>query len=462
MQPDAVMYQPADIAFVVLAGGQGSRMQQNTPKQFLRVAGKTILEHTVDALLGSVADSVSAKPLPRTIVVVPADALSLGKSLLGHHKTVEVIAGGSSRQGSTLKALQHLRSAPPKSVVIHDAARPFVSSQIVHDVIDALQQFEAVDVAISTTDTVIVERDGFIQSIPKRNHLLRGQTPQGFRFGTLLSAYQEVGEDRLGEFTDDCGIYLECNPMGKVRIVEGSPENIKVTDSVDLVLADELFRMRCGRWTPDAGGMDVRDKRALVFGGTRGIGQAITQVLESAGCKVAVASRSTGCDIADPDQVERTFDQTRKDLGHIDFVVNSAGLLARRQLHLQSIEEVKDMIGVNFLGALNVARASHDRLQETHGMLLQFSSSSYTRGRAEYTPYSASKAAVVNLTQGLAEEWQADGIRVNCVVPGRTDTPMRRSTFGDEPARGLQSPYEVALTACRLLSTEQTGMVVRI
>jgi CTP:molybdopterin cytidylyltransferase MocA len=76
MQPDAVMYQPDDIAFVVLAGGQGSRMQQNTPKQFLRVAGKTILEHTVDALLGSVADSVSAKPLPRTIVVVPADALS--------------------------------------------------------------------------------------------------------------------------------------------------------------------------------------------------------------------------------------------------------------------------------------------------------------------------------------------------------------------------------------------------
>ena len=219
--------------------------------------------------------------------------------------------------------------------------------------------------------------------------------------------------------------------MGKVRIVEGSPENIKVTDSVDLVLADELFRMRCGRWTPDAGGMDVRDKRALVFGGTRGIGQAITQVLESAGCKVAVASRSTGCDIADPDQVERTFDQTRKDLGHIDFVVNSAGLLARRQLHLQSIEEVKDMIGVNFLGALNVARASHDRLQETHGMLLQFSSSSYTRGRAEYTPYSASKAAVVNMTKTLA--WNlGPEIRVNAVAPGWMEGEWMERMLGDK------------------------------
>ena len=117
---------------------------------------------------------------------------------------------------------------------------------------------------------------------------------------------------------------------------------------------------------------------------------------------------------------------------------------------------------VNLTGAIYISKCSHEHLMKTKGMLLHFGSSSYTRGRAQYTPYSASKAGIVNLTQGLADEWQAEGIKVNCLVPGRTDTAMRRSNFENEEACTLLNPYEVGISACKLLSSNMTGMVVRV
>jgi len=446
---------PDALAFVLLAGGQSVRLHQDTPKQFIRVAGKSVLEHSFCSLS-------SCHPTARMIVVVPADAVALAKSLLVGQPRAEFVIGGSSRQASTWAAMQHLSSDPPKSVVIHDAARPFLSAQIVHDVLQALQQFEAVDVAIPTADTIIVERDGFIQSIPKRNHIYRGQTPQGFHYHALWRSYQEIGDVRLGEFTDDCGIYMECNPMGRVRIVKGNSENIKITEDLDIVLADELFRIRANQWLPQTQGLDVRGKRALVFGGNAGIGKAMTQVLQESGAVVSVASRSNGCDVGDFGQVESAVAKAQAGMGGIDYVVNTVGQLAKQELHLQSLHDIENILRVNLMGAIHIAKASHAALSQSAGMLLNFSSSSYTRGRSHYTPYSASKAAIVNLTQGLAEEWASTLIRVNCLVPGRTDTAMRRSNFEGESADTLLNPFEVALTACKLLASAMTGMVVRV
>jgi len=347
-------------------------------------------------------------------------------------------------------------------VVIHDAARPFLSAQIVHDVVQALEQHEAVDVAIPTADTVIVERDGFIQSIPKRNHIYRGQTPQGFHFKPLIRSYQEVGESRLSEFTDDCGIYMDCNPMGRVRIVKGSSENIKITEDLDLALADEIFRTRASQWDPEKQGLNVRGKRALIFGGSKGIGAAIARVLQESGAVTVSASRSTGCDIGDATQVASAVERAAKEMGGIDFVVNTVGLLEQTRLENQSIGEIEGQIRVNLLGAFFIAHSAYPHLKASEGTLLNLSSSSYSRGRAKYTPYSASKAGIVNLTQGLADEWAADRVRVNCLVPGRTDTAMRRANFSDEAEETLLNPFEVALSACKILSAEQTGMTVRV
>lgn len=443
-----------DFAFVLLAGGSGTRLDSPIPKQFIRVAGKTIVEHSFEALH-------SYAPEARIVITVPADALEMARKLFSGTRA-EVIVGGSSRQASAWAALKYLRADPPKNVILHDSARPFLSHQIIHDVVDALESHEAVDVAIKTSDTIIVERDGFIQNIPKRDHIYRGQTPQGFRYGALVKSYEEIGPEKMGEFTDDCGIYMACHPMGQVRIVKGSSENIKITDSVDLVLADELFRIRQQQLAPNLNGLDLQGKHSVVFGGSAGIGKAIVQILEEAGSTVHSVSRRTGCDIADHDQVEDTFERLMKEWGRIDHVVNAAGLLIKSPLEQQSPADVAQQVSVNLLGSLNVAQCAHAPLKESQGMLLQFSSSSFTRGRADYSAYSACKAAIVNLTQALSDEWKDDGIRVNCIVPGRTDTGMRRSNFAGEDQRTLLSPYEVALASAKLLSSSDTGVIARV
>ncbi len=91
---------------------------------------------------------------------------------------------------------------------------------------------------------------------------------------------------------------------------------------------------------------------------------------------------------------------------------------------------VEESLRVNYLGPLHIARAAIGYLRESKGQLLLYTSSSYTRGRAGYSLYSSAKAATVNLTQALADEWADEGVRVNCINPERTATPMRTRAFG--------------------------------
>jgi len=446
---------PDQHAVILLAGGSGSRMGSDQAKQFIRVAGKPVLVHSFDALRHHLPEAF-------IVVVAPVEALAYVRELIGQDALAQVVAGGSSRQASTLQGLKALAERNPHNVIIHDAARPFISGQIIHDVVDALVKCEAVDVAIPTTDTIIVERDGYIQNIPPRLHIMRGQTPQAFRYASLVRSYAEIGEEQLDKYTDDCGIYLACHPFGQVRIVKGHEENIKITTPVDLVLADELFRIRMPASEKESQGIAVRGKKALVFGGSAGIGKALTQLLEEAGAHVIVRSRTSGCDIAIENDVRKAINDACQSMGGIDYIINSAGVLDTGLITEQSGEEMSQQISVNLTGAAYIAKWGFGHLAESKGMLLQFSSSSYTRGRAKSVLYAATKAAIVNMTQGLSEEWADAGVRVNCIVPGRTDTDMRRVNFENESQASLSNPYEVAIKAAKVLSSGANGQTIRV
>lgn len=444
-----------DIACILLAGGSGSRMAGDQPKQFVRIAGKTILEHSLLALRQNMPDAV-------IVVTTPFDDVDKVAGMFRDDPLVEVVAGGTSRQASTLRGLKALAPHKPQNVMIHDAARPFLDGRIIRDVLDALKEHEAVDVAIPTADTIIVEREAYIDHIPKRQHLMRGQTPQAFRFKELVACYQTLGEHRLDQFTDDCGVFMACNPEARVRIVEGSAENIKVTYPIDLILADEMFRLRCQSSSSDKPGVNLRGKKVIIFGGTRGIGKAMADIMGAAGALVSVRSRENGCDITSEHDVITALKSVADEFDGLDVVVNAAGLLRNGKLHELSAADVSEQININLTGALNVARHAHHWLKQSKGSLLLFASSSYTRGRAGTAIYSATKAAIANLTQGLSEEWADDGVRVNCIVPGRTDTEMRADNFVGESQESLFNPYHIALSASRVICGTNSGQLERV
>lgn len=378
---------------------------------------------------------------------------------------VRVVAGGATRNASTWNGFVALDAAPDDVVVVHDAVRPLVPVEVIRGAIRPVASgaADATDTVITSADTLVIVEGGAVTEIPERARYRRGQTPQVFRAEVLESAY--AAARRAGDLaaTDDCSLVLRYVPGVRMAAVAGDEMNIKVTTPIDLVLADRLIQMRTFGPTPEPTSRSrLEGARLLVIGGTNGIGLAIAQRAEQAGASVAVDGRSLGLDVREPEVVMERVEAAAGRLGGLDHVVVTAATLKVASVAESSAADLAEVIGVNVTGTLNVARAVHRHLAATRGSFTVFASSSFTRGRSGYVAYSASKAAVVNLAQGLADEWCDAGIRVNAVSPERTATPMRQRAFPDEPMDGMLSADEVAIAALRLLTSDLTGQVIDV
>ena len=177
---------------VVLAGGIGARVGGNMPKQLLPLAdGKTILEHSVDAF-------EQACCINEVCIVMHPDYICEAEKMLqvnDWQKVKHIVAGGKERWESSVNAIRlyqdKLKSEQlvNTNILLHDAARPFVSQRIISDVCEALETNEAVVVAIPSTDTVYEMQNGCVARIPNRSTIMRAQTPQAFRFPLIAKAY---------------------------------------------------------------------------------------------------------------------------------------------------------------------------------------------------------------------------------------------------------------------------------
>jgi 2-C-methyl-D-erythritol 4-phosphate cytidylyltransferase len=448
---------------VVLAGGVGTRVGLGIPKQLLKIAGKPVIAHTL-------ALFEAAPEVDEVIVLMTPGYVEDVQEIVadgGFEKVSRVIEGGATRNESTRNALEALGS-DECNVLFHDAVRPLLSQSIIAACVEALRDAEAVDVVIPSADTIVeVDDHGVVVDIPDRSRLRRGQTPQGFRLSTIRRAYELAWQDPAFTATDDCTVVLRYLPEVEIRVVDGNEANIKITAPVDLFIADKLFQIGASAPEPSLPLPDVSDRLdgrvAVVLGGSHGIGGEIVSLLRSHGVRVFAFSRSTtGTFVQNPSDIAAALSQAASEAGHIDYVVLTAGVLRVADLADTDDATVREMIDVNYVAPVNVARLAAPYLQTTRGHLLLFASSSYTRGRAGYSLYSSCKAAVVNLTQALADEWADIGVRVNCIKPERTATSMRTEAFGEEPADTLLDAALVARVSVDVLIGDATGSVVDV
>ncbi|MCG2431666.1 bifunctional cytidylyltransferase/SDR family oxidoreductase [Aequorivita xiaoshiensis] len=446
---------------VILAGGKGSRMQMNFPKQFLKVAGKTILEHTVQAFQNNInIDEIVI--VSNSIYISQVESFVL---LNNWTKVKKILTGGEERYESSLSAIKAYEGTPNVNLIFHDSVRPLVSDFIIDNVIQALKKYSAVNTAIPSADTIIQLKTehNIIKSIPERKYLRRGQTPQAFKYDIIKKAYDLALKDPNFKTTDDCGVVLKYLPEVEIYVVPGEENNFKLTYKEDSFLLDKLFQLKTTNFYTNPDLSEIKDKVIVVFGGGSGIGEEIVSIAKELGAKVYPFSRSlNNTEISNPVHVAEALQMVVTRESKIDFVINTAAVLTKEALVHMEAEKIDEALNTNLKGVICIARESHFFLKNSNGHLLNFTSSSYTRGRSFYSVYSATKAAVVNFTQALAEEWSPDNIQVNCINPERTNTPMRVSNFGHEPLDSLLSANEVAKISLGVLLSKLNGQVVDI
>ena len=222
---------------VVLAGGIGARVGGNLPKQLLPLAdGKTILEHSVDAF--DEADCVD-----EVCIVMHPDYICEAEKMLRENswkKVRYIIPGGKERWESSVNAIRKYQDVlladefATANILLHDAARPFVSQRIIADVCNALKEHEAVVVAIPSTDTIYEMQNGCVVRIPNRSTIMRAQTPQAFRLPLIVEAYHIAQNSENMQVTDDCGVVHKNLPNTSIHIVLGEEQNKKITFKEDI------------------------------------------------------------------------------------------------------------------------------------------------------------------------------------------------------------------------------------
>ena len=403
------------ISAVILAGGIGERFGSRIPKPFMKLNGKPVIQYSIDVI----------EPLVDEVIVVSAEPYR-------HYKHAQP---GKTRQESTLNGLR--ACSKPEHVILHDAVRPFITSQMVKNVIDKLKYGY---VCVSTAAPII---DGFIGDVThvsdetfgtpsSKDQKYLAQTPEGFYYDTLRRAHEQANERGL-EFQDSICLL---NRLYRTRpvIVPGVQLNTKLTFAQDLDNAEGLMRFRstCLETTPN-----LKGKHFLVLGGSGGIGSACIRMLEEHGATLFQPSSSWLNLVTD----------SFYHLDYYDGIVHAAG----------EYRNPGEIFAVNTLSChrLLTQAAEHG----FHGNVVFLSSSSATYGRPGHALYSASKAALNSLIESMHEELSQKGIFVNAIAPSKVDTPLIKVMHGDinEP---LLNPDYVAERVLRYLDTQVHGQIV--
>ena len=218
---------------VIVAAGSGQRAGGDLPKQFQLLGGKSVLRHTLEAF--------ARHPEIHTVITVIAQGFEnhYAEAAIGLALPAAVM-GGATRQESCALGIEAAAAIKPNAVLIHDAARPFVSAKIISDVIAKLAEAEAVIPVLPVADTMKRAEAGVVSQTLTRDGLYFVQTPQGFHFDKIRSAHKALAARGINNLTDDAAV---AEAMGmKVHIVAGDPANRKLTTTQDMQDANQNMK----------------------------------------------------------------------------------------------------------------------------------------------------------------------------------------------------------------------------
>jgi len=225
------------ITAIVLAAGQGKRMNSKVAKQFLELREKPILYYSLKAFEESSVDEI--------LLVTGSDMIEYCQKEIveryGFNKVVEVVEGGKERYDSVYQGLLHTNA---DYVLIHDGARPFISTKMIEGIIDQVRLHMACLIGKPVKETIkIVNTDGFVVDTPDRNSVWAAQTPQAFEYSAIRNAYNifyEAKEKNSYSITDDAMVY-ETFLQQPVKMLQGDYTNIKITTPEDLIIAEQIL-----------------------------------------------------------------------------------------------------------------------------------------------------------------------------------------------------------------------------
>lgn len=229
---------------VVPAAGVGRRMQADKPKQYLPLANKTVIEHTLERLL-------MVQPLEKIIVAVNNEDMYWSGLPLSQHPAVDTVIGGAERSDSVLSALNSLSGCADYNdwVLVHDAARPCILASTIVALLESLVHHEVGGIlAIPVSDTLKkVSASGDVLHTQARQNLWQAQTPQMFRYGVLHNALLHAASQQHSVTDEASAIeYMQLSH----KVVLGRRDNIKITQADDLCLAETIFQQQASVINP--------------------------------------------------------------------------------------------------------------------------------------------------------------------------------------------------------------------
>lgn len=226
----------------ILAGGVGSRMNiADMPKQFLDLGGRPIVIHTLEKfLLNERIDEIYVGVHPSWLTHMES---LVEKYIKVKREYVHIVEGGTDRNSTIMNIVDAIEAKHGASeehyIITHDSVRPFLTSRIINDNIDAVLKYKACDTVIPATDTIVVSENGeSISNIPVRDKMYQGQTPQSFQITLLRRLYEELNEAERGILTDACKIAVVRDHP--VYLVQGEPSNMKLTTISDYNVAQAM------------------------------------------------------------------------------------------------------------------------------------------------------------------------------------------------------------------------------